>query len=83
MQSSQRERRIGVDSVPESLESYLNASQISTLHKVEHFGWALKYVRRPLFMEPVPILIHQDMGTYAVLEMDGSLNRNVDVALRF
>ena len=82
MLTSSRERRKGLDSVPDSLEIYLNASQIATLQQVEHFGWMLKYVRRPLFMEPVPILFHRDMGSYAVLEMDGSLNRNVDVAVR-
>lgn len=82
MQAMAKERRRGLDSVPGSLESYLNPSQMTTLQQVENFGWVLRYVRRPLFMEPVPILYHRDMQQYAVLEMDGGLNRNVDVALR-
>ncbi len=69
-------------SIPNSLEAYLNSSQILTLHEVEGFGWELKYVRRPLFMEPVPILYHPDMEAYAVMDIDGCINRNVDVALR-
>lgn len=82
MRPRQRERRKGLDGVPDSLETYLNQSQLLTLQQIENFGWSLKYVRRPLFMEPVPVLYHREMNTYAVIEMDGSLNKTVDVAVR-
>lgn len=60
----------------------MNRSQLFELHQIENFGWSLKYVRRPLFMEPIPIVFHKDIRSYAVLEVDGTLNRNSDVVVR-
>ncbi len=82
MQAMRKERRRGMRSIPNGLESYLNASQIDTLQEVSGFGWELKYVRRPLFMEPVPILYNQSMDRYAVMDIDGCMNRSIEVALR-
>lgn len=82
MQAMRKERRKGMDSIPRGLEGYLNASQVDTLNEVARFGWELKYVRRPLFMEPVPILYNRNMDRYAVMEIDGCLNRSIEVALR-
>lgn len=77
-----RERRKGTSPIPSGLESYLNFSQMITLNEAEGFGWQLKYVRRPLFMEPVPILYNPDMDRYAVMDIDGCINRSIEVALR-
>lgn len=80
--AGRRERRKGISSIPNSLEAYLNLAQIATLQEVEGFGWELRYVRRPLFMEPVPILYNPVMDCYAVMDIEGCVNRSVEVALR-
>ncbi len=82
MRAIRKERRKGMHSIPNSLESYLNPAQIDTLYEVARFGWELHYVRRPLFMEPVPILYNRNMDKYAVMDIDGCLNRTLSVALR-
>ncbi len=82
MKERTKERRNDLRLVSKSLEEDLNPAQISALHQIENFGWSLKYVRRPLFMEPVPIVFHNSVHAYAVLEVDGTLNRNAEVALR-
>ncbi|MFT5032973.1 MAG: hypothetical protein ACI89D_002588 [Bermanella sp.] len=82
MRATPKERRKGMHSIPDGLESYLNPAQIVTLHEVARFGWELQYVRRPLFMEPVPILFNHTMNRYAVMDINGCMNRSIDVALR-
>ena len=82
MKARTRERRQSSDRVYNSLEAHLNPVQMVALHQIENFGWSLKYVRKPLFMDPVPIVFHTSMKSYAVLEFDGTLNQGAAVALR-
>jgi len=60
----------------------LNEDQRMTLVELEHFGWALKFVRRPLFQPSIPVVFDADRKRYAVLETDGSLNEQPGFDIR-
>ena len=76
------EKRMGVNPIPENLKEILNEAQLSTLNKMEGFGWRLEFVRRPLFQSITPVLFHSDSKHYAVLEDDGTLNMQFDSKIR-
>jgi hypothetical protein len=77
-----KEQRIGVPPVPDDLEETLNEAQIHTLRRMENFGWELKFIRRPLFQDVLPILLHLDSNKIGVLEEDGTLNMQRNLNLR-
>ena len=78
----EKEKRKGVNPIPENLKEVLNEAQLLTLSKMEGFGWILKIVRRPLFQEVVSMLFHPDTNKYGVLEDDGTLNLQPDIKIR-
>jgi len=67
---------------PEVLSEGLNPAQRKTLAELEHFHWTLRFVRRPMFKDPVPVLFDRDNERYLVIEPDGSITENPDIALR-
>ena len=77
-----KEQRIGKPPVPENLEETLNEEQIFTLRRMEAFGWELKFIRRPLFQDVLPVLFHTDSNQFGVLEDDGTLNMQRDLNVR-
>ena len=68
--------------IPEYVEKYLNEDQQAQLQTIERFGWNLKYIRRPIFQDPVVIVMNPDIGSVAVVENDGSLNQQPDIEMR-
>ena len=74
------ERR-GLDD-PAALRRGLTAAQREAVETLEHFGWQLRFVRRPLFREPVPVLFDRDGERFVVLEPDGSLDESQSLQLR-
>jgi len=54
------EKRRGDSPVPDNLEDYLNGEQMTALRQIQAFGWELKFVRRPLFQEPIAVIINND-----------------------
>jgi hypothetical protein len=78
----ERERRKGMAPIPEKLSEVLNDEQLSSLQKLEGFGWYLQFVRRPLFQEVVPVLFHPDNGMLGVMRDDGTLDMEHDIQLR-
>lgn len=77
-----KEQRIGVPPVPENIVETLNEAQLHTLRRMENFGWELKFIRRPLFQDVLPVLVHLDSNKTGVLEEDGTLNMQRDLNLR-
>ncbi len=77
-----RERRKAAAPPSRVLERLLNPAQIETLRSLEHFGWELKFVRKPLFQPAVPIVFDGDRRTFAVIEQDGQLNENPPFKIR-
>jgi len=78
----EKDKRKGDLPIPVSLKDVLNEAQVFTLSKMEGFGWVLKFVRRPLFQDIVPVLFHPDSKHYGVLEEDGTLNTQPDIKIR-
>jgi len=77
-----RERRNGEEEGGARLRELLNEDQRMTLVELEQFGWALKFVRRPLFQPSIPVVFDADRKRYAVLETDGSLNEQPGFDIR-
>ncbi|MGY0633802.1 hypothetical protein [Luteimonas sp. A478] len=77
-----RERRRSGDPDPDALRAGLTAAQAKALHTLEQFGWTLRFVRRPMFMDPVPVAFDREGDKWVVIEPDGSLNENPGFKLR-
>ncbi|MEX0730977.1 MAG: hypothetical protein WED00_11375 [Aquisalimonadaceae bacterium] len=81
---AKKERRKNTPPVPqrENLAKMLNSNQLLTLHRLENYGWQLKFVRRPLFQDPVLILYNATDGRHSLLEADGSVLPLEDMGIR-
>ena len=77
-----QDRRRGEKPIPDNLESMLNEAQLIALPALERFGWELRFVRRPLFQEAVPIVFNGDGTSVGILEEDGRLNLQLDIPIR-
>ncbi len=75
-------RRKGTNPVPEILSKYMNSAQLHTYHLMQKFGWDIKFIRRPLFQDPVCVLTDPEKSILAVVEEDGFLNRQPNIPLR-
>ena len=67
------EKRIGQMPIPDNLEDILNEQQIRSLSQIENFGWHLHFVRRPLFQDPVVVIISAEGNRFGTLETDGRI----------
>lgn len=74
------ERRQSPDLV--QLRAGLTAEQRQAVETLEHFGWQLRFVRRPLFRDPIPVLFDRTGERYVVLQPDGSLDESQTLKLR-
>ncbi|WP_256777548.1 MULTISPECIES: hypothetical protein [unclassified Stenotrophomonas] len=74
------ERRQSPD--PVQLRAGLTAEQRKAVETLEHFGWQLRFVRRPLFRDPIPVLFDRAGERYVVLQPDGSLDESQTLQLR-
>lgn len=77
-----KDKRKGDKPIPDDLESLLNAAQLKALRGLKAFGWSLQFVRRPMFQDPVPVVVNADGDTYGVLEKDGKVNVETGVDQR-
>ena len=77
-----RERRQSAEPDTAALRSGLTPAQLNALATLEHFGWTLRFVRRPMFRDPVPVLFRRDGKRFVVLEADGTLNEAPDLVVR-
>lgn len=76
------EKRSGDKPIPDHIENYLNAEQKSQLHKIEGFGWTIKYIRHPLFQKPIIFVSSATGDSIGILEDDGRLNLDPDIEIR-
>jgi hypothetical protein len=77
-----RERRKSEHELISALKRELNDDQRDTLAQLERFGWTLKFVRRPVFQDPVGVIMNPDTHTFAVIEVDGTLNEKAALLFR-
>lgn len=75
-------RRQDAEAHAATLRAGLSPQQLAALRTLEQFEWTLRFVRRPLFLEPVPIVFAPDGSRFVVLEADGSINENPGFKLR-
>jgi len=76
------EKRKGDKPIPDRLEDVLNDVQMLALRQIERFGWQLRFVRKPLFQEPVPVVFSADGDKIGILEEDGRINMEADIKVR-
>jgi hypothetical protein len=79
---SWKEKRNDLVPVPDNVDDLLNEDQRHSLRQIEVFGWQLHFVRRPLFQEPVPVILSPEGDKYAILEPDGRINMTPDSVIR-
>lgn len=77
------ERRKGAPKMDDAtLLAGLTPEQQATIHTMETFHWRLKFVRRPLFKTPIPVLFNREGDRYVVVNEDGTIDENPGLKLR-
>lgn len=76
------DNRRGDKPVPDNLKEVLNNLQLLALQKAEGFGWKLKFVRRPLFQEVVPVITDPSGNKIGILETNGEINLHPETKIR-
>lgn len=82
MSGSERRQSPGNKKSPEQLREGLTPQQLATLKMSEQFGWTLEFVRRPMFMAPMPVMFDRERTRFVLLEADGTINENPGFTLR-
>ena len=77
-----RERRRDAAAGPDVLREGLTAAQAKALQTLEQFGWTLRFVRRPMFLDPVPVAFDRGGEKWVMIEADGCLNENPGFKIR-
>ena len=77
-----QDRRKGDIPVPDNLEEVLNVAQQRALTGITYLGWVPRFLRCPMFQEPVLILHHPEEGRIAILDAEGRLETQAGVKLR-
>lgn len=77
------ERRKGAPKMDDAtLLAGLTPEQQATIHTMETFHWRLKFVRRPLFKIPIPVLFNREGDRYVVVNEDGTIDEQPVLKLR-
>ena len=77
-----RERRKTEGRPTSGLRRELNQDQTLALAELEKFGWELKFIRRPMFQQPIPVVFDSDRKHFAILNADGTLDENPGFDIR-
>lgn len=77
-----RDKRCGQAAVPANAKRLLNDLQVVALNQIEGYGWQLMFIRRPLFQEPVAVVVDGQGKKVGVLETDGQINMDPNIQLR-
>jgi len=65
-----------------ALRAGLTPAQNRAIATLETFGWTLRFVRRPLFRDPVPVLFEKDGDRWVVVDGDGTLDESPGFEIR-
>jgi hypothetical protein len=77
-----RERRQNKKLTPDDVKKILNHKQLTALHQCQYFGWKLRFIRRPLFQDPVPVLYNAKFDKIGILDPDGHINMEPELKVR-
>ena len=78
----EKDRRTNRKLTQDEVRDLLNSKQLATLQESQCFGWRLKFIRRPLFLNPVPVLYNTRFGYIGILEPDGQINVKPELEVR-
>ena len=78
----EKDRRSSQEVLRRKMLQDLTDAQRAAVNQLETFSWVLSFVRRPMFMDVIPVLEDLDSGRFALLEEDGTLNENHDLVIR-
>ena len=68
--------------IPDNLEQLLNSKQQAALKMIQELGWRLKFVRRPMFQQPEPVVCNAKLDQVGILDTDGNINLQLDLNIR-
>ena len=74
-------RKCGIP-VPEKLKEMLNEAQWQAVSGIKYTGWELRFLRRPLFQDPVLVVHNSNDGRTGILEKDGSIRIQANIKVR-
>ena len=76
------ERRKNRKLTEDEVKATLSSKQLAALLECQCFGWKLKYIRRPLFQDPVPVLYNAKNDQIGTLDPDGRVNTDIELEVR-
>lgn len=76
------EKRMGMAPIPPGYEKLLTTAQMVALRSIEGYGWSLKFIRREGIPAPIPVINGADGVAIGIIDEDGNLNMNPDIAIR-
>ena len=74
-----RERKKLTD---DDVRKILNRKQLDVILECQYFGWRVRFIRCPLFQEPVPLLFNDKYDQIGLLEPDGHINLDFELEVR-
>ena len=77
------ERRVNEEPVPDVLEDFLSTQQLESIAELESQNWFLWFLRRAPGQTPIPFLFDLELGSVAILNSDGSLDRDHGLPFRW
>jgi hypothetical protein len=63
-------------------EKILSREQLSALLRSQRFGWRLWFIRKPQYLDFLPVLYNVAHNHFGILEPDGHINTDVRIKLR-
>lgn len=79
---SPERRRVAPASGPARPCDGLAPAQLVTLEALRIFGWRLGFVRRPMFLAPIPVVFDPAGTRHVVILEDGTLDEHPTLKLR-
>lgn len=77
-------QRTGQSPIPDNYIEMLSNEQLLAIKKLEEFGTKLWFIRRPISQDTVTVVRCSDSTdcNYAIVELDGSLNKDHGLTIR-
>jgi hypothetical protein len=67
------DKRKGDLMATDKMRAQLNEAQCQALTELELLGWSLKFVRMPMFQDPIPVVVSKKSGQIGLLDPDGKI----------
>ena len=77
-----KERRTDLKLTQDDVYQFLNSKQLTALRESAIFGWKIRFIRRPLFLEPVIVLYNARYDIVGILNLEGQIDMESEVDVR-